>query len=231
MKYTFIIIVTSFLIACSAKQNSSVSNKGNESKLLEFTNEEFYSNGKFDTEKAKDAILRLMKFHNYPIYPNIKEKIWVSDFGAGQFTKAGLAVIMWTNNKEDKYMLMDIFLLPNQMLPEHLHRGHSNKKIPPKAEGWLIRHGTSYVAEIGTNNLSDFALSIPKIHNDGNVAAEHVVKANSGTYLDLSNPKSSPYHWQMAGDKGAIINEVAVNHSSSHVTYRDRKMHEFIYGK
>lgn len=222
-------------LLCSCQENTKKIaenvNSVQQSISLNFNNDSFYKEGKFDVNRAKDAILQLMKYHNYPIYPNIKDKIWVSDYGTGKFAEVGIAVVMWRNHKEEKYMLMDIFLLPNQMLPEHLHAEQSDKHIPAKAEGWLVRHGTSYVAGIGENNLSDFSFKIPQIHNNGNVAAQHVIKATEGMFLDLQNPKTSPYHWQIAGDRGAIFSEVAINHSSSNVKYRDVKMHEFIYGR
>ena len=52
-----------------------------------FANESFYDKGKFNVEKAKDAVIALMKFHGYPVYPGMKKNLWVSDYGTGQFTK------------------------------------------------------------------------------------------------------------------------------------------------
>ncbi|NQU20294.1 MAG: hypothetical protein HQ567_03355, partial [Candidatus Nealsonbacteria bacterium] len=110
---------------------------------ISFKNESFYdADGKFDVEKGKDGIIALCKYHGYPIYPDMRENLWVSDYNTGQFTKLGLAAYMFINNEEDRYMLMDLFLLPGQMLPEHWHL--AGEKNPPKREGWLVRWGSSH---------------------------------------------------------------------------------------
>ena len=50
---------------------------------------------------------------------------------------------MFKNNEKDHYMLMDLFLKPNQMLPEHWHLAAENNLA--KREGWLVRYGKSHV--------------------------------------------------------------------------------------
>ena len=87
-----------------------------------FANEYFYdADGTFSEDKAKDAYIAMMKYHGYPVFEGVKEKLWVSDYGTGQFAKLGLGAHSFVNNEEERYMLMDIFMLPNQMLPEHFH--------------------------------------------------------------------------------------------------------------
>jgi D-lyxose ketol-isomerase len=51
----------------------------------------------------------------------------------------GLAAYVFVNNEEDRYMMLDLFLLPNQMLPEHWHVAAEGN--PAKMEGWLVRWG------------------------------------------------------------------------------------------
>ena len=65
---------------------------------IRFDNASFYGqDGKFDVERGKDAVIALMKHHGYPIFPGVRGKLWVSDYGTGQFTKLGLAALMFTN--------------------------------------------------------------------------------------------------------------------------------------
>ena len=91
-------------------------------KSIAFDNSFFYDrDGKFVEERGKDAYIALMEYHGYPVYEGIREKLWVSDYGTGQFAKLGLGAVMWVNEEKDHYMLMDLYLLPNQMLPEHWH--------------------------------------------------------------------------------------------------------------
>lgn len=193
---------------------------------IHFKNESFYdAQGKFDVEKAKDAVLALCKYHGYPIFPGMREKLWVSDYGVGKFTEVGLAAFMFCNNVEDRYMLMDIFLLPGQMLPEHWHvEGENN---PAKREGWLIRWGLSHVVGIGDKNLGKDVV-VPKTHMGGKVTTEHETIATPGTFVKLAKVESR--HWQYAGPEGAIITEVANVHTDSAVRHSDPVLNKNFLG-
>jgi D-lyxose ketol-isomerase len=188
-----------------------------------FKNEDFYgADGKFDLEKAKDAIIALCQFHGYPVFPALRENLWISDYGIGQFAKLGLAAVMFVNDVEDKYMLMDIFLLPGQMLPEHWHvEGEGN---PAKREGWLVRWGLSHIVGIGESNLSKDVV-IPDFHCGGAATTKHEIAATPGTFVKLS--KVETRHWQYAGPEGAIITEVANVHTNSAVRHSDPKLNEY----
>ncbi|MBT3199542.1 MAG: hypothetical protein HN350_06455 [Phycisphaerales bacterium] len=185
-------------------------------KGLHFHNADFYTNGKFNEDKAKDACIALMKYHGYPIYPDMKENLWVSDYEIGQFMKVGLAARMWKNNEEDKYMQMDIFLMPGQMLPEHWHL--ATEKNPPKREGWLVRHGLSHIVGIGEPNLSKDVV-IPKCHMGGKTETAHATIATPGVFVSLA--KVLTKHWQFAGPEGAIITESANVHDDKGVRHSD----------
>ena len=180
------------------------------------------ADGKFDVEKGKDAIEALCKYHGYPLFPGFRDGLWVSDYGRGEFTKVGLAAYIFINNVEDRYMLMDIFLLPGQMLPEHWHvEGEGN---PAKREGWLVRWGVSHIVGIGEPNLGKDVI-VPKGHWDGKVTTEHEVVATPGTFVKLAKVESR--HWQYAGPEGAIITEVANVHTGSAVRHSDPKLNEY----
>lgn len=71
-------------------------------------------------------------------------------------------------------MLIDIFLLPGQMLGEHMHFAAEGN--PAKMEGWLVRYGKSYIVRIAEDNMSKFP---------------HVVKANvhTGAGVRRSDPE------------------------------------------
>ena len=202
--------------------------KMNNTDLITFKNEDFYDkNGVFIVEKAKEAILSLAEYHGYPIFPGFKEKLWVSDYGTGQFTKLGLAAYMFVNNEKDRYMLMDLFLLPGQMLPEHWHLdGGPN---PAKLEGWVIRSGESYIVGEGVDNLNEYPeIVVPSCHMDGKVTTKHVIKASIGSFT----PQSIVYsrHWQFGGPKGAIITEVANVHTDKAVRHSDKAINDNFLG-
>lgn len=189
---------------------------------LAFDNASFYEGGKFSLEKAKDAVLELCKYHNYPIFPGLREGLWVSDYGVGHFAEVGLAAFMFCNNEEDRYMMLEIFLLPNQMLPEHWHV--ESEKNPVKMEGWLVRWGLSHIVGIGEPNLSK-EIVIPKSHMGGKVTVEHETIAKPGTFVKLA--KAGSRHWQFAGPEGAIITEVANVHTNPAVRHSDPVMNKF----
>ena len=193
------------------------------SALIQFQNETFYdSEGKFDVEKGKDAVISLCRYHRYPIFPQLREKLWVSDYGIGEFTKLGLAAYMFINNEEDRYMLMDLFLLPCQMLPEHWHL--DGEKNPAKREGWLVRWGLSHIVGIGEPNLSKDVV-IPKCHFEGKALTAHEVIATPGMFVPLAKVHSR--HWQYGGPEGAIITEVANVHTDAAVRHTDPVMNRY----
>ena len=195
---------------------------------IRFKNGTFYGgDGKFDVEKGKEAIITLCEYHGYPIFPELREKLWVSDYGAGEFTKLGLAAYMFINNEEDRYMLLDLFLLPGQMLPEHWHVEGDHGIT--KNEGWLVRWGKSYVVGIGENNLSAFPqIKIPPCHCHGTATTGHVVEATSGTFVPLA--KMGTRHWQYAGPQGAIFTEVANYHTNHAVRHSDPALNRAFLG-
>lgn len=187
---------------------------------LMFKNSDFYTAGKFDVEKAKDGIIAMCKMHGYPVFPGFRENLWVSDYGLGQYTKLGLAAYMFQNKndgKDDTYMLMDLFLVPGQMLPEHWHLEGDNSIV--KNEGWLVRWGKSYIVGEGKDNLAKFPIKIPKLHMGGKTTTKHVVEAGPGQFVPLAKVKTK--HWQWAGPQGAIITEVANLHTDKAVRHQD----------
>jgi D-lyxose ketol-isomerase len=190
------------------------------SKHLAFKNADFYdAAGKFKVDAGKDAVLAVMKFHGYPVFPGVKEKLWVSDYGLGRFTDLGLAACMFKNNEEDRYMLMDLFLLPGQMLPEHWHE--ATEKNPAKREGWLVRYGLSHIVGEGDANLNP-AVVVPKCHMGGKVSVLHETAAAPGDFVPLVRVTSR--HWQLAGPEGAILTEVANVHDDKGVRHSDPKI-------
>ena len=191
-------------------------------KELKFTNAQFYdADGKFLEEKAKDALMEMLKYHNYPIFDGLREKIWLTDYNQGNYAQLGLASVMFVNNTEDKYMLMDIFLLPNQMLGEHMHFAAEGN--PVKMEGWQVRHGESYIVGIGENNRDQFPqVVVPKEHWDGKVTSNYIIEAEEGDFASLAKAESP--HWQMAGPEGVVITEVGNVHTNSGVLRSDPKM-------
>lgn len=190
---------------------------------LAFDNASFYdAEGNFLAEKAKDAYVELMKYHGYPVFEGIRDRLWVSDYNTGQFTKLGLGAVIFVNNERDRYMLMDVYLLPNQMLPEHWHVATDDN--PVKMEGWLVRHGLSHIVGEGEPNLSPEVV-IPECHMNGTATVMHAVITRPGEFVKLNRPGAR--HWQYAGPEGAIITEVANVHDGAGVRHSDKALNEY----
>jgi D-lyxose ketol-isomerase len=187
---------------------------------INLSNEYYYdADGKFSEDKAKDAYIALMTYHGYPVFEGVKEKLWVSDYGTGQFAKLGLGCNMFQNNEKDQYMLMDFFLMSGQMLPEHYHLKTENN--PAKMEGWLCRHGLSYVYGEGEPTKPMKAV-VPKCHMDGTVTVSNETVLKPGMFAPLNNVNAP--HWQFGGPEGAIITEVATVHDNDGVRHSDTNL-------
>jgi len=181
------------------------------------SNDTFYKeDGSFNTDAAKDAYIALMNYHGYPVTKDLKEKIWVSDYGLGQFTKLGLGAMGFLNELEGDYLGQDLFLLPNQMLPEHYHL--DTEKAPGKMEGWHVRYGVSYVYGEGEPTL-DIKAVIPDCHMNGTVTVKNEIILHPGETAIL-NRKTAP-HWQFGGPEGAIISEYGTYHDNDGVVHSD----------
>lgn len=187
---------------------------------IHFNNEYFYDTaGRFKAETAKDAYIALMEYHGYPVFADAREKLWVSDYGTGEFAKLGLGALFFVNNEEHRYMMLDIYLLPGQMLPEHYHV--ATAKNPAKLEGWLCRHGVSYVYGAGepTENIKAV---IPKCHMGGKVTVRHETVLRPGQFTGLKSAEER--HWQFGGSEGAILTEVANVHDGDGVRHSDTNL-------
>ena len=85
-------------------------------------NKQFYdAAGKFDADAAKRVYLDFLKQHGYPVNDAIAKRLFVSDFGLGRFTEAGLGAIVWHGDEKYNYSGLDAYLLPGQIIPEHWH--------------------------------------------------------------------------------------------------------------
>ena len=200
---------------------------------LSFPNEQFYGpDGKFNVDAGKDAIIRLMEYHKYPVFKDVRERLWVSDYGLGQFTKLGLAALQFINDQEGDFMVMDLYLLPNQMLPEHCHL--ATAKCASKMEGWVVRHGVSYVYGEGESSKDMSATRtggsadpfggkavIPDFEK-GNVTVYHETILLPGQSAKLNRKEAR--HWQFAGPEGAILTESATYHDNDGVRHTDPKI-------
>lgn len=175
------------------------------------SNADFYKNGKFDEQAAKEAYLAMLRQAAYPISDNLVKNLLVTDFALGRFLEVGLGTVVWISEKQWNYTTLDIFLLPNQMIPEHWHVAVEAEGVAPKMESWLVRWGSSYIYGEGQPTPNPGA----KIHQAEAqfITVKREKLCRVGETAGLAKPLEK--HWQQAGPQGAIVSEVSTYHSGA----------------
>ena len=177
----------------------------------------FYKDGKFDAEAAKKAYFEMMENLGYPISDNLRENMWATDFDLGDFPAVGMGGIFWAHENGHGVFGHEIFLLPNQMLIEHRHVAGCG--LPAKNECWQARAGTSYCfAETGEDASKYPNVKVPESQKKFiTVDKVNVADAKKGNIVWMGRLESS--HYQIAGDKGAVVTEYGAFHSNDNNRY------------
>jgi len=204
-------------------------------KVEKMDNKDFYTNGKIDGAKVKQAYFDMMNRFNYPI-PDVlnTDNFWTCDFKQENILALGMGGVFWINEKGEYkkagakaykgdykgqygYLLHEIYMLPGQTLPEHRHIGGS-EEFGPKMESWQVRYGSAYF--YGQYKHGDEVLisEVPKDEQPWGYGEKwfkstYISKRDAKTnqMYTLNDPES--WHGLMAGKDGAIITEVATYHN------------------
>lgn len=173
-----------------------------------FTHADFYENGVFRKEVAKEAVRQSILRQGEAYTAKMDSLLWVSDFGLGDFEHVGLASITWLNDPTYGYFAMTMYLLPGQMIPEHAHRAITERPArPPKHESWRVVRGRVYdFSEVG--EATPDAPAIPA--SFGTPVNRHFSVLHPGDTARLRRPES--WHFMMAGPEGAIVDEYGLHH-------------------
>ncbi|MDR2954962.1 MAG: hypothetical protein LBV43_07770 [Prevotella sp.] len=213
-----IILIITLFAACSDNNGKSTNDKriaenvksndqGEKSYKKKYTNADFYTDGKFNQDIAMKAYKDMFEFYNYPFTPLLEKDMWVTDFGLGDFENVGMGGVFWINDDKHGYFAHAIYLLPDQMIPEH---AHVKTEYPAKHEAWMVTKGWAYnFSEIG-EQTSD-APKIPEKH--GVTKSKNYVIQKVGEVISLKELES--FHFLMAGSEGAIVDEWASYHDGA----------------
>jgi hypothetical protein len=166
-----------------------------------FINAEFYDKaGKFKVDAAKEAYLDLLVYHGYPKSDTLEKNLFVTDFGLGRFTEVGMGGCYWANDDKAGYCGMELFILPNQMVPEHFHV--KTDKAPARVQTAHVRWGKVYAYTEGTPTEKIWA-KIPTIElNWVTVRTEHELKV--GQTIEFPAMQK---HWLIGAPEGALMTE------------------------
>jgi len=196
----------------------------------------YYHNGVFKDNLAKTAYFDLMRRFNYPISDLLNtDAFWVCDFLQGCFDRLGMGGIFWINQQgiygemggkqyqgeflADKfgYLGHEIFVLPNQALPEHRHVG-GEQGYGPKMESWHVRYGTvSFFGQYKSSTNDEMLISdLPESQRPWGYdqpwfKARYVTVREAGQLYHLNDPES--WHFMRGGQQGAIVTEYATFHN------------------
>ena len=175
-------------------------------KLPTYKNEDFYQNGKFQVDKAKQAYCDMMAAHGYPVPEYLRTNMWATDFGLGDFVHAGMGGIFWVNFQDHGYFAHEIFLFPGQMIVEHSHEATAKGKA--KMESWHVRHGSIYTfGEEGGPLPAGVKLPVSQ---EKFITATKCYLMSPGDIRTLNRVGAK--HFMMGGPQGAIVSEYASFH-------------------
>ena len=206
--FAVFLLMIAFWSCCGTNSNQSNQSKSccmNKKYVKKYTNADFYTDGKFNEEVAFKAFKEMFEFYGEPFTAFMDKEMWVTDFGMGDFENAGMGGIFWVNDAEHGYFAHEIYLLPDQMIPEH---AHVPTDFPAKFETWMVRYGWCYnFSEVGDATPNPPAL--PASQRESVISKNFVVQ-NVGDIIHLK--KIETFHFLKAGPEGAIVSEWASYH-------------------
>lgn len=194
-----------------AKDNT-MSAKVKTVKLPKYKNADFYKDGKFQADKAKEAYLDMMTRHGYALHLQHAKMwttdFWVTDFSLGDFVNVGMGGVFWVNMQEYNYFAHEIYLLPGQMIVEHAHEATAKGKA--KMETWQVRHGSIYAfGEEGETVPAGVVL--PK-SQEKHITVKKCYPLQPGEIRTLN--RLTAKHFMMGGPSGAVVSEYASFHDN-----------------
>lgn len=206
-----LLLAAAFVVAASllcvnnmaAKDNNKTEKKV---KIAKLKNEDFYKDGKFQAEKAKQAYFDMMAAYGYPMPESFKTNMWATDFGLGDFAHAGMGGIFWINSQEAGYFAHGIYLLPGQMIVEHAHVATAKGKA--KMESWHVRYGSIFTfGEEGDPKPA--SVELPK-SQEKYITVFKCKEMHPGDVSTLN--RIAAKHFMIAGPQGAIVSEYGTFH-------------------
>lgn len=177
-------------------------------KLPKYQNADFYVDGKFQVEKAKQAYFDMMTAHSYPVPEFLRTNLWATDFGLGDFVNVGMAGVFWINDEKQGYFAHEIYLLPGQMIVEHGHEATGKGKA--KMETWHVRNGSIYTLGEEGGPIPAH-VKLPK-SQEKFITVSKCYEMQPGDIRTLN--RTTAKHFMMGGPQGAIVSEYASFHDN-----------------
>ena len=180
--------------------------KGKKKECAMPKNEDFYKDGKFLEDKARQAYYDMFERFGYPNPKPQQELMWVLDFGMGDFVHAGMDGIFWHNSQDYGYFGHSIYLLPGQQIPEHKHLATDNG--PAKMEAWHVNHGMIYTFGEGPET-KPLPVKLPESQEQFRTV-KNCAPLMPGEVRELNRLEA--FHFMIAGPEGAVVTEYGTFH-------------------
>lgn len=206
MKRTLFSLIVGFttLLLCASCASKSDGSQGKRIFDKQYTNADFYKDGKIQPAVAKKAYMEMLAHYGVPYSKALEENLWITDFNLGDFEHVGMAGIFWVNDSTHGYFGHEIYLLPGQMIPEHRHLA---TRFPAKFESWKVNHGWCYNFGVGDSTPRPPVLPASL---KGHITVFNFVRQEVDEVVSLKEIESP--HFLLAGDNGAIVSEYATYH-------------------
>lgn len=206
---TMVLAVTISFTALARSSSKNVSTKSTEKALYhkKYTNADYYTNGVFNKEVARQAFLDMFAFYGVEYTEFMKKNMFITDFNLGDFEHIGMGGIFWINDAEHNVFGHEIYLLPNQMIAEH---AHVKSAYAAKHETGLVRNGSGYIFSIGESTPNPPALPVSQKNF---ITLTHFEPKKVGDLIYLAKIESK--HFLYAGDHGIIVTEFGTFHDNA----------------
>ncbi len=165
--------------------------------------------------QIKEETLAYFEKANIVLTDQEKEKLEIADFGLNRIRELGLQLIEYINT--ERCCAKDLFLLPRQTCPEHLHPPVGNS--PGKEETFRCRFGTVYLYVPGPKTDQPKAV-IPEDKRDTFTVWNEIILHPGEQYTLYPNTP----HWFQAGEEGAIVSEFSTKSTDENDIFTDQRI-------
>ncbi len=130
------------------------------------------------------------------------ENLEITDFGLKQVERFGLQIVVYVNTS--RVCAKELFLLPNQICPEHKHPPLPQLDYPGKEETFRCRYGEVYLYVPGEPTQNPYGKDKVPLDKLPYFTVWHEIVLKPGDQYTIP---PDTLHWFIAGQKGAVVSE------------------------
>ncbi|MDN5338768.1 MAG: D-lyxose ketol-isomerase [Thermotogaceae bacterium] len=170
----------------------------------------------FEREAITKEIIRMLENSKIVLTKNELDNIEITDFGLGNIRLFGLQIVTYVNTK--RVCAKELFLLPNQICPEHRHPPIPKLNYPGKEETFRCRWGRVYLYVPGEPTPEPYGKKRIPEEKLPFFTVWHEIVLNPGDQYTLP---PDTLHWFIAGEDGAIVSEFSTTSYDEYDVFTD----------